>query len=131
MDDGPEIEEYLQWKSGKQDISSDWEKNTKSLLHRFVAILKKPVLDASTKDILLAFKVIRESKQYKPNYKRTVNQRCQSILNLDLGKRIRKLDTVDIRSVKLPEPQWKTKKPRGYVDCGGGYNGYPFCQECP
>ena len=110
MESGPEIEEYLQWKTGKRDISPDWEKNTRNLLQRFVSFLKKPVQESSTKEIFSAFKTIRESKQYKPNYKRQLISAAKA-LSIWTGRRNKKIDMADIESVKLPEPQWKTKRP--------------------
>jgi len=110
MESSPEIEEYLQWKTGKRDISPDWEKNTRSLLQRYVSILKKSIKISSTKDILATFKIIRESKQYKPNYKRQLISSAKAF-SIWVGKTNTKIDVTDIASVKLPELQWKTKRP--------------------
>jgi integrase len=104
-----EVQEYLQWKTAKRDISPTWEKNTRSLLIRFSSILKKPIQNSSTKDIFSAFKEIRESKKFKPNYKRQLVHTGKSYC-LWASKTNKKIDVADIESIKLPEHQWKTKK---------------------
>ena len=105
-----EIEDFLQYKTGKRDISLDWEKNTRSLLLRFLTILDKPIQDCSTKDVLSAFKKIREKKNFKPNYKRQLIG-CGKAFSILAAKTNNKIDAFDIGSVKLPELQWKTKNP--------------------
>jgi integrase/recombinase XerD len=110
MDYCSEIEEYLLWKTSMQDISTAWEKNTRSLLQRFLSILNKNITNCSTKDILSCFKTIRESKLYKPNYKRHLISAAKAFCQW-WGKSNINIDIAEIISVKLPEPQWKTKKP--------------------
>lgn len=105
-----EINEYLQWKTAKRDISLTWEKNTRSLLIRFLSMVKKSHEDCSTKEYLAVFKIIRESENFKPNYKRLLVHVGKSFC-LWASKTNKKIDVADIQSVKLPESQWKTKKP--------------------
>jgi integrase/recombinase XerD len=105
-----EIEDYLQWKTSKRDISPTWEKNTRSLLVRFSSMVKKPIQTCSTKDILTAFKTIRESKAFKPNYKRQLVHVGKSLC-MWASKTNKNIDFAEIESVKLPEHQWKTKTP--------------------
>jgi integrase len=105
-----EIQNYLEWKTAKRDISPTWEKNTRSLLVRFLSIVKTPIEDCSNKEILSALKWIRESKNFKPNYKRQLVNAGKSFC-LWASKTNKKIDVPDIESVKLPEIQWKTKKP--------------------
>lgn len=105
-----EIQEYLEWKTAKRDISPNWEKNTRSLIIRFLSELKKPIQNCSNNDILSVFKTIRESKNFKPNYKRQLVNTGKSFCQW-VSKTNKKIDTSDIESIKLPEIQWKTKKP--------------------
>ena len=105
-----EIQDFLQWKTAKRDISPSWVKNTRSLLLRFLSILKKPINDCSNKEILSAFKTIRELKKFKPNYKRQLVNTGKSFC-LWASKTNKKIDVTDIESIKLPEIQWKTQKP--------------------
>jgi len=86
------------------------ERNTRSNLQRFSSILNKDITTCSTKDILSCFKKIRESKQFKPNYKRQLISAGRGFAQW-VGKTNKKIDIEEINLVKLPAPQWKTKKP--------------------
>jgi site-specific recombinase XerD len=73
-------------------------------------MLKKPILICSTKEILSAFKEIRESQKFKPNYKRQLVHVGKTFC-VWASKTNKKIDVAEIESIKLPEHQWKTKKP--------------------
>jgi integrase len=110
MEGENQIEEYLHWKTAKRDISPEWEKNTRNLLQRFSSNLKKPIQNCATADILLAIKSIRESKTFKPNYKRQLVSAGKAFC-IWASKTNKKIDAAEIESVKLPVVQWKTKTP--------------------
>jgi integrase len=110
MEQNPVIEDFLQWKTSMRDISSLRERNYRSNLQQFLAILGKDILTCSTEDILSCFKKIRESKRYKPNYKRLLISVGKNFSQW-AGKTNKKIDLAEIAAVRLPEPQWKTKRP--------------------
>ena len=110
MDSDTVIDDYLNWKTGKASISPEWEKNTRNLLTQFVRVLDVPVGKCSTKDVFRAFKIIRESDKYKPNYKRQLISASKAFCQW-VAKTNKKIELSEVAEVKLPTAQWKTKKP--------------------
>lgn len=109
------ITSYLEWRRSQGAEGDAWIANLCSMLIRSSDLLHDrrhiPWQECRTSDIHNVITGVKGGK-FRPNYKRQMVHAVRGFgIWLAKEKRAGEIDAEDLRTVKLPKAQWKTKRP--------------------
>lgn len=104
------VDEFLNKKRSEKDITEEREKNLRKALKQFLSFTEKDPKEWEQKDVDSIFADVRAKKGYKPNYRRTLIGDGKAFC-LFVAKTNTNIDASEVKSIKVPPVQWKTKKP--------------------
>lgn len=113
------VEEYLDALRGQEKkLSGDWKKNLHNLVCRGLSILHdtrgKPLSQCTHKDILSCMAAIKENETFSKNYRRKMVHAFRRFLQW-YAHQYHTLKPETIAAIKLPDGEWKTKRPEDMV----------------
>jgi integrase/recombinase XerD len=103
------IDQYLTTHDSKVGSTPEWGVALRSMLRRSVSYSEKDPSEWDTDEVMKITFKIRKSKD-KQNYKRNLVTHLKSF-SLWLAKTNKAIDIEEVKSIKVPDVVWKSKKP--------------------
>jgi integrase len=103
------IDQYLETHDSKVDSTPGWGVALRSMLRKSVSYSDQDPGEWDTNEVLKIASKIRKSKD-KQNYKRNLITHLKAFV-LWLAKTNTAIDKDEVKSIKIPDGVWKTKKP--------------------